>query len=87
MVKILGASGGRTKRRSAGRCTRDGRVCAPERKKKKGGNGKREEERERERNIEKGGKTEKAERKGRDGRREMAHTVAATTSYTNATSY
>ena len=36
-------------------------------------------------NRERGGK--KAERKGRDGQRKMAHTVAATTSYTNATSY
>lgn len=29
MVKIQCASGGRTKQRSAGRCTRDGRVCTP----------------------------------------------------------
>lgn len=69
--------------RSTGRCTRDGRVCAPRGK----GRRKRENEKRNKGGTWRKGGWKKAERKGRDGQREMAHTVAATTSYTNATSY
>jgi len=60
--------------------TLHGRVCRPRRRRKqetrRGMRGK---------NRERG--DEKVERKGRGGQRKIARTVAATTSYTNATSY